>query len=414
MAAAISACGGDSQSHPQTRGNVRNTAGAGTAPMENGDAGAEQGGAGPGQVEPSGAGGTAARGGAGGASTVGGTGGAASAGRTSTAGAGPAAGANAGGTPNGGAPSGGAPAGGTPSGGAPSGGISSISGAGGTSAIDPPPGCQAVSQLEATDTCNFEYSCNSQTHFDDCRRDSDGIWSCECGTFATSTRYFEVEGVEAHEACGTIARVCESDFTTSPTRTCRAEERTVGTDTCTAHDTCGHALELDSGLVVRAVDHYRVKCGPGWNSYFSNDTTFGCTCQGGAFNNTNYLVSAPALDGVCAPMIDFCTAETDPVYSGGLVCGWGAPQGTVLQSCPGKPSCQGCLMPQDCGGSAPVAQGVAILNADGNPDQNVVCRPQSGSLHCDCEVNPDDLYGDDTVPQATLDLCAGAKAVCAQ
>jgi hypothetical protein len=423
LATVVTACGGDSHRTTQSGTGARGTTDAGAGAVENAGAGADHGVAGTGLVEAGGNGGIAARGG-GGAGTSGDGNGATSAGMSSAAAAGAAAGAGAGGAPNGGAPRGGAPGGGTRDGGAPNGGAprggasaagtSSMSGAAGANLIDPPPNCQSTSQSADASSCSYDYTCDALTHFDDCHLDSGGVWSCECATFASITRYFEIEGVGALDACGTIARICESDVTASTTRTCRTLEQTADTGSCSAHATCGYALELDlgPGVVARTIDHYWSQCKPTTNYLFNGGNGFDCWCQGGAFDKDYNLVTAPSLDQVCGPVRDFCTAEKAPVFSG-RVCGEAEPYGTVATSCPGAQNCQGCLMAEDCSSFASLAQGVSIIeDQQDNPTQNVVCRPQGSTLHCDCEANPTDLGRDPTVPTDTVQTCVKQRNVC--
>jgi hypothetical protein len=375
---------------------------AGASPIDNGDAGTEQGGAGPGVAEQGGNAGTAARGGEG-VGMSGDGNGTPSAGTSSVAGAGTAAGSSSGGAPSGGAPNGGATAGG-----APSGGTTSVSGAGGAPAIEPPPNCQSASQSLDTDTCNYVYTCSTQTYFDDCSRDSDGVWNCQCGTFSSATHYFELEGVEALEACETIAHICQSDLSVSSTRTCRTLEQTADGSSCSAHATCGHALDLGPGIVARAVDQYRANCKPTSDYYFADAMT--CSCQGGAFDGSNYFVNATSLDVACEPMLGFCTAEEPPVFSG-RVCGPLAPYGTVSDNCPAGQNCQGCVMAEECEQTDALTADVSILDQNNMAYQYVVCRPQQGQLHCACETPPD-RTGDPTVPAETLAMCSSASSVC--
>jgi hypothetical protein len=387
---AISACGGDSRTNRQAGGGTGGKAEAGTGAIDEGDAGDGRGGVENDPIEDGGDGGTSAGTAAAGESASGGN-----SGTSGTSGAG--------GT------SGGA---GVAGGGAPAGGAVSMAGAGGVSLMEPPPNCQAVQQFEDAETCNYEYKCDGRTHFAGCRRDVDGTWACECGTFSTSSRYFEIEGVEGLAACGVIARVCESELTMSPTRTCRTKERSVDSGTCLAHAACGYALDFRPDVLIRAVEHYRSQCKPAEDTYF-RDGGFHCSCEGGAFDRERYLLTAPSVEEVCEPMLGFCTAEEAPVFSG-RVCADGEPSGTVEQTCPMNPDCQGCVMSQECGKTFDIARDVTMLGEFDLQYQGIVCRPEQGELHCSCEPYPEGLYSDPSVPLAIVNLCKESREVCSR
>ncbi len=366
--------------------------------MEDGDAAAGLGGADTGLVGAAGATG-AAHGGAGGAATSDGGSSAPSFGGMSAAGMAPALDAPGGGS-------------GWTSAGGPSGGGSAVVGAGGAIAIKAPRGCRSTSQSADAATCNYVYDCGGQTHFDDCRLDSGGAWSCDCGTFSSNTRYFEIEGVDALDACGTIARVCESgDLSVSPTKTCRTLERTNDGSSCSAHDTCGNAVDFDlpEGVVVRAIDHYRASCKPTTTVYVT-DTPFRCSCQGAEAGGYGALTSAPSVDDVCDPFIQFCREDQDAAYTD-RVCGYGPAYGLVEQACPGDPKCQGCSIAQECALAAPLGNGVSIIDEQNATTHSIDCVPKQGALHCVCD-SMDAVYGDDTVPESVLDVCSASLTVC--
>jgi len=298
------------------------------------------------------------------------------------------------------------------SGGAPSGGTSSLAGAGGATSIEAPANCQSTSQSTDASTCNYVYGCGGQAHFDDCSLDSDGVWSCDCGTFATPTRYFEIEGVNALDACGTIARVCEaSDLNVSSTQTCRTLERTNDGSACSAHDTCGYAVGLNfpDGVVVRLVEHYRASCNRTQDIYMT-DSQFRCSCEGAEANGFGTLTSAPSVDVVCDPFIQYCRSDQNPTYSG-RVCGYGAPSGNVEQSCPMNVNCQGCSIGQECAMTAPIGNGVSLIDDAHATEHTIDCVSQNGKLRCVCD-STDALYYDSTVPQSVLDVCSGMLDVC--
>jgi hypothetical protein len=385
LVTALSACGGDSQKNLPAGAGAQTMTDAGAGFM-GGEAGAE-----PGEGGAGGNAGAAARGGvgAGGTSAEGGA-------------------LNTGGASGAGAGSGGRSSGGTSSGGASSGGTTSMSGAGGAVLMEPPPNCESVRQSADPESCDYEYTCDALTHFDSCRRESDGVWACDCGTFSTPTRYFEVEGVEGLEACGLIARICESEVPVSPTRTCRAKEASVEGDTCSARASCGSALLLDAGVLVREVEHYGSECEAAEDTYFSG---FRCSCAGGAFDRESHLVSAPSIDDVCEPMLGLCTDEELPDFSD-PICADAAPYGSVDQVCPVGEDCRGCTMSQMCGTSAQIARDVSLVNLDDALYRYVICRPEEGELQCTCETSTEGLYGDDSVPQEILDVCGESREVC--
>jgi hypothetical protein len=276
--------------------------------------------------------------------------------------------------------------------------------------MDAPPNCQSVRQAEDAETCAFEYTCDKRTHYDSCSRDSDGGWACECGTFSTPTRYFELEGIEGLAACGLIAHICESDVPVSTLRTCRTKEGGVEDGTCWARATCGYALDLGPDIAGRIVEEYRSACEP--TDYWAfTEGGFSCSCRGGAFDRELYLLTAPSIDTLCKPMLDFCTAEQPPVYTD-RVCGASEPSGVVEQACPMDPDCQGCVMTLACGPAAPLEPGVSIVGLGDSPYRSVACRPDQGELQCTCETVVDGVYGDESVPAATLERCRDALAVC--
>jgi hypothetical protein len=397
--AALSACGGDSQVNSPVGAGAKNMVDAGAGPIA-GDAGAE-----PGVGGEGGDAGVAARGG----SSEGGTSAAGAAPNTGGTAATAGAGASSGGTSSGGTSSGGTSSGGTSNGGTSNGGTSAMAGAGGAVLMEPPPNCQSVRQSADAESCEYEYTCDALTHFDSCRRESDGLWACDCGTFSTPTRYFEVEGVEGLEACGLIARICESDdVPVSPTRACRAKEASVEGGTCSASATCGNALMLDAGVLVRAVEHYRSECEPALDAYFSG---FRCTCGGGALDRESHLAIAPSLDDVCEPLLGICTDEELPVFAD-RVCGEAESSGSVDQICPVGEDCRGCTLPQLCGTSAQIARDVSLVNLDEALYRYVICRPEEGALQCTCEMSTEGLYGDDSVPQEILAVCSESREVC--
>jgi hypothetical protein len=398
VVAAISACGGDSRTNRQAGGGAGGKAEAGTGALDEGGAGEARGGSGNEPSEEGGDGGTSAGTAAAGEGASGG-----SSGSSGSSGSGGTPGAGGGGVAGGGAPAGGA---------APMAGAGGAGGAGGASLMDPPPNCQSVRQFEDAETCNYEYKCDGRTHFDSCRRDVDGTWACECGTFSTSSRYFEIEGVEGLEACGVIARVCESELTLSPTRTCRTKERIVEGGTCLAHAACGYAVDLRPDLLIRAVEHYRSQCEPAKDTYFW-DGGFDCSCEGGAFDRERFLLTAPSIEDVCEPMLGFCTAEEPPVFTG-RVCADGESYGTVDQLCPMGQDCRGCVMSQECGKTSDIARDVSILGEFDLMYRHVVCRPEQGELQCTCETYPEGLYSDPSVPSAIVNLCKESRDVCAR
>jgi hypothetical protein len=393
LAAAVSsACGGDSQKSPPARARAGGTAESGAGPVEAGGAGAEDAGAGTGAVDDGGDGGTAARGGADALGGSGGSGGTASEGGRPAAGSGPAAGSSGGG-------------------GAPNGGTSSIAGAGGATLIEPPPNCLSVRQSEDADSCSFEYTCAARTHFDSCRRKNDRIWACECGTFSTPTRYFEVEDAAGLEACGVTARACESEVTVSSTRICSLDERVVDGGSCSAKATCGNELELGSGPVVRAVEYFATKCAPSTSEFFAAGG-FDCSCEGGVYDRAYQLVMAPSIDDACEPLLEFCMAEEPPVYQG-AICGVGEPWGSIEQVCPSdEADCQGCVMTQECRKGAPIDRDVSLVGLEGFDYRSIVCRPNAGELGCSCETTVEGLYSDPTVPAAILDVCRESRELC--
>jgi hypothetical protein len=410
VALAAVACG-DSKKGQPAGGGAPSQAEAGSGAIGDGEAGAESGGAGAPPLDTGGSAGAAGSGAAGGAGTNGG--GTPSAG---SAGEGPAAGANGGGASSGGASSGGVSSGGASNGGASNGGASSggtspVAGAGGLQLIEPPPGCQSVRQLDDAERCEFEYKCDGRTHFDNCTVDIDGVWACECGTFSTALRYFELEGVAGLEACSVIARICESEPTVSPTTTCRTKERAADDSTCSAHATCGNAVDAGPGLLVRAVEHFRTRCELTNDPYYWPGT-LRCSCEGGAFDRDRYQLTAPSPEEGCDSLLDFCVAGEEPVVSGRL-CSDGVSGGIVEQACPSNPACQGCAMSQQCTETSSIGREVSLIGLGDQWYRSVVCRPQDGELQCSCETTVEGIYGDETVPAEILDLCTESREVCA-
>jgi hypothetical protein len=405
VAAAIVACGGDSKKNPHAGDSTSGNAEAGAA-------GAEHGGAGPGE---GGSGGKATVGGAGGGGTSGASTGTPSAGGVSTTGAGAGADGIGGGTSSGGASTGGASTV-TGTGGASTvtgtGGASTVTGTGGATLIDPPPNCESVRRSADAETCSYEYTCDARTHFDSCSRDDDGVWACECGTFGTAKRYFELEGVEALEACSVIAHVCESeDVPVSATRTCRPNDSsTVESGACSARASCGNELDLGNGIVARTVERYQSDCKPSQYSIYP-DGSFDCTCASDASGSDNYLVTAPSIDDVCEPMVTVCTTEQEVVFSG-RICGFSGPWGIVEQTCPSDPNCQGCASDRLCRRTAPIAPDVSIIDTDNVDARALICRREEGELRCTCPRMIEGVYGDETVPTEILDVCRESTAIC--
>jgi len=395
---AMVACGGDSQKDPHAGdgGSITSTGETG-AGSSDGDS-SDHGGTGSG-----GAGATTTAGGVPGAGGMsGGSSGTPSTGGTSAAGAS--------GAPEG--TGGDAPDGGTTDGGTTDGLTTSTSSTGGMDLIEPPPNCESVSQSEDADSCAYQYKCDGRTHFDSCVLEVDGSWSCECGTFSTPTRYFEIGGVEALEACGMIARVCEGDFPVSPTRVCRPKETVVEDGSCKSHATCGNELDLGPGIVARAVERRRSDCKP-VQYHIPGEGEFDCSCESDTAVGEDYRVAAASVDAVCEPMLAFCLAEEPPAFSGGSMCSTWSPIGLVEQVCPEDPECQGCTSGRTCRETAPIAEGVAIIDMDNPRSRSVACRPEDGELNCYCyESNLEGVYSDYTVPASILDVCKESVDIC--
>ena len=391
------ACGGDSKKDPLAGigGSATTTAEAGAGSGDDGgDGGSDHGGAGPGGATQTGATTTAGgMPGAGGSAT--------STGGTSVAGAGGAPEGSGGDAPDGSVTSGGATS-----------GASTTSSTGGMDLIEPPPGCESVSQSEDADSCAYQYKCDGRTHFDSCTLEADGSWSCECGTFSTPTRYFEIGGVEALEACSTIARVCEGEYPVSPTRVCRPKETVVEGDTCKSHATCGNEIDLGPGIVARAVERRRSECKP-VQYHIDGEGEFDCSCVSDTTGHDDYRVAAASVDAVCEPMLAFCLAEAPPTFSGGLMCSTWSPIGIVEQECQEDPECQGCTSGRTCRETAPIAEGVSIIDL-GNPrSRSVACRPEDGELSCYCYNGAiEGVYSDYTVPGSVLDVCKESIDIC--
>ena len=405
VAAAIVACG-DTKKNSADDG-AGGSGGSGAIPV-GGNAGAADGGTGPGAADAGGNAGTAMGGGAG--ST--GTGGASTSTSTTAAGGTAAAGA----PPTDG--SGGDAAGGGTS----IGGTSTMSSTGTIDLMEPPANCEAVSQSEGADTCSYEYRCDGRTHFDSCRREAGGTWGCDCGTFSTASRNFEIEGLEGLEACGVIARICESDdVPVSPERTCRAKESSVEDDTCAARATCGSDLDLTDfddlaeGIVVREVQSYRSDCEPVVADYgLFIDGFFDCSCDSDALGHDDYLLSGASIDDLCEPLVWFCTTDEEPAFATERVCEYYQPSGIVEQTCPTDPECQGCALSQECRTTAPIDEGVSIVNRGDSEYRTVVCRPEQGELHCACQNTLNGVYSDETVPSDILEVCSESRELCPQ
>jgi len=402
VAAAIVACGDTKKNSADE--SAGGSGGSGAIPV-GGNAGATDGGTGPGAVDSGGNGGTAVDGSTSTSTGMGTTGD----GGTSAAGAPPTDG------------SGGDAAGGsTSSGGTSSGGTSTMSSTGSIDLMDPPADCESVSQSEDADTCSYEYRCDGRTHFDSCRREAGGTWGCDCGTFSTASRNFEIEGIEGLEACGVIARICESDdVPVSPERTCRAKESGVEDDTCAARATCGNELDLTDfddvaeGIVVREVQNYRSECQPVVADYgLFVDGFFDCSCDGDTVGHDDYMLSGASVEDLCEPLVWFCTTDEPPAFATDRVCFYSNPSGIVEQTCPTDPDCQGCSLYQECRTTAPIGEGVAIVNQSDSEYKTVVCRPEEGELHCACQDNVNGVYGDDTVPSNILEVCSEAREIC--
>jgi len=394
---AIVACGGDSKKNPHAGvGGGASTAEAG-AGSGDGDGGSDAGDQG-GTVGPT-------SGGAGGMS--GGSSGTPSTSGTSVGGAAGASDGSGGDATDGGTSSGGAS-----SGGASTGGSSTVSGTGGANLIEPPPNCESVSQSEDAESCAYEYRCDGRTHFDSCTLEVDGSWLCECGTFSTAARYFEIGGVEAMEACGVIARVCEGDYPTSPTQVCRLKESVVDGDTCASYASCGNELDLGPGIVARAIERRRSECKPVQYPLVAAGE-LECTCVSDSTGSDRYRVTAPSVGAACEPMLAVCLSQQPPTYPG-QVCSLSEPSGIVEQVCPNDPACQGCSMYWTCYATAEIAEDVSLIDLDSGESRAVACRPDEGEMHCACyEQYIDGVYGDDTVPASVLDVCRESTIACA-
>ena len=400
MIAVMTACGSDSRSSPQSHGGPGGDVGT-DAPE--GAGGGTSGGTG---STPN-AGGTS---GTGAAPAADGSGGSASTTSASTTSASTTSASTASAS-TASASTGGAASGGAASGGAASGSTSTLSGIGGAPLMEPPPNCESVSQSEGAETCAYEYTCDGQTHFDSCQRDSDGVWACECGTFSTPKRYFEIEGVEALEACGMVARICERDEPVSPERTCRFAEPTVDEDLCSAEATCGNALDLGPDIVARKVAHYRSRCRP-TPPAFSIGAEFMCSNDGDAVATELYRVTAPSIADVCAPMLEFGVREEPPTYVG-QVCGFGLSSGVAEQGCPVDQVCQACLIEQQCSKTAQIEPDVTIISGEISLYRYVICRPeQGGASNCTCETDRNNWNNDSLVSWSVLEMCEERSDVC--
>lgn len=398
VAVAIVACGGDSKKNHagvDSGGASTGEAGAGSG---DGDGGSDLGG-GPGTQSSTGgstsAGGVPAAGG-----MSGGSSGTPSTSGTSVSGASGAPDGIGGDASEGGSSSGGASTTDTPA----------VSGTGGEDLIEPPLGCESVRQSEDAESCSYEYKCDGRTHFDSCTLEIDGSFTCECGTFSSSTRYFEIGGVETMEACSVIARVCESEVPTSPTQVCRLKESVVEGDTCTSYASCGYELDLGPGIVARTIERRRAQCKPVYP--LVADVELDCSCVSDSAGSEGYRVIAPSAGAACEPMLGVCLAQQSPVYAG-RACALTDPSGIVEQTCPNDPACQGCAMSWTCWATAEIADNVSIIDTNTGESRAIACRPEEGELHCACyDQYLEGVYGDETVPASVLDVCRETTVTC--
>jgi hypothetical protein len=236
--------------------------------------------------------------------------------------------------------------------------------------MEAPVGCTATSQTGDIDECNFVFSCDGLAHFSSCRADGDGTWSCQCGNFFSESKYFEIEGRAGIGACGTIAEVCLGEEGAGATTTCERSESSDGS-TCSAHDTCGAAVEVGPAITVRAIQNYSSECVAVGDDGL-RPSGFRCTCMGGALHMHSFEVSAPSLEDACGPMVEFCSREQAPAWSGPVTCeDVSATTGTDI----------GCLLNRRCGNSFEVNQDVSLSNAT---IRSIACQPQDGGARCEC------------------------------
>lgn len=254
------------------------------------------------------------------------------------------------------------------SGGAPSAGADGMSDAGEPSSPELPPRCEAVRQLERSGECEYEFTCDKETHFAGCQLESDGVWRCHCGTFSTATRYFELEGVAGLDACVATARVCVSDVVPDETRTCRRGPANDSAS-CPTHAICGYDLDLElgPGITARAVEFYVVDCEPDWDA--GAEGPFLCSCWGGALDRETYRVIGPSMEGVCDSMLDLCVDEEPPVF----------PDRETCRDLSADYSEDGCMVRNDCQLAVEIGGGASIT------------RSWSRSVFCEPPATPNDM-----------------------
>ncbi|MDQ2644012.1 MAG: hypothetical protein M3020_09370 [Myxococcota bacterium] len=374
LTGAVAACGGE------TSGGLFEGAGAAGA-ANSGAGGADQ----------------ASSGGAGDAGRHAGTAGEASgavAGRSNSGGA--SGGAQTAGSGGKGTQAGGA-SGGVRSGAGGSAGIPPTTATGGRSPslMDAPGSCEPVSQSSTDQQCNFEFNCEGKTNFASCDRQEDGSWACDCGTFSGPSQRYEVEDMPPLEACGVVARACKGNPTPGA-RTCETKSSTSVMDRCNATATCGPTLDLD-GVPLRAVEEYSVQCRAGGEG----EPAFTCGCKGGPLKNRNFEVSGKSVEALCAPFLDFCTADEEPAFPTSESC-----EPASTQSNGG----QGCFVTQDCESELALGAGASLVEPR---NRYVACEGLGGGKsYCDCQEGIWTMSFDAPINAAQPSSCTSLLGSC--
>jgi hypothetical protein len=254
-----------------------------------------------------------------------------------------------------------------------------------------------VSQSTDGKQCNYEFSCDATSHFTTCRLDSDGTWACECATFSSTSRVFEIDGVEGIEACGVTARACVGEVAASETTICKRKEQSSDDDSCSAHDTCGPDLYLDPGVRVRAVEPYSSRCE--LEDLPSLGEVTRCWCEGGALEYRSYTVRGPSIDEACGLMIGFCTGEKGPTVSAPETCDEEPPtsDGNI------------CSLTQRCEESVEIGMGVSLTRAW---DRAVQCEPLNGGSLCYCYDDEMRFEFDASLDPGDPETCTAGLAAC--
>ncbi len=281
------------------------------------------------------------------------------------------------------------------------GGAPPAAGAGGAALIDftePPPNCTLENELLNGEQCNYIFVCEGGTHFADCERQSDGTQRCQCGTFATPTVRFIVEGVDGLDACGATARACKDERLASAPRQCSAPEADGEEDesaVCSRRAICGPELQLAPGVSARRIDDFGVRCERDGNA---PGVLNHCSC----LDQGDYLSENPALGEACDALLEACAAEKRPVFSGPERC---------IDTRVAANTEDGCWISRECGSARELAGQVILENAEA---MSLNCYPtDEGSAQCTCSsLNRGWFQFDVQLDVTDLDACTNMMELC--